>query len=30
MKQVELLIYLLIFVFTVFLVIKYWKIGRKD
>jgi hypothetical protein len=29
MKQVELLIYVLIFVFVLFLIVKYWKTGRK-
>jgi hypothetical protein len=29
MKQVELLIYILIFVAVIFLVIKYWKTGRR-
>lgn len=28
MKQIELLIYILIFVFVLFLVVKYWKTGR--
>jgi hypothetical protein len=29
MKQVELLIYVLIVVFVLFLMVKYWKTGRK-
>lgn len=29
MKQIELLIYILIAVFVLFLVVKYWKTGRK-
>ena len=29
MKQIELLIYIVIFLFTLFLVIKYWKTGNK-
>lgn len=30
MERTELLIYLLIIVAVVFLVIRYWKTGRKD
>lgn len=30
MERVELLIYIVIFVFAVFLVIKYWQTGKKD
>jgi hypothetical protein len=30
MYQVKLLIYLLILVFAVFLIVKYWKTGRND
>lgn len=30
MKQIELLIYILIFVFVLFLVVKYWKTGRRE
>jgi hypothetical protein len=30
MKQIELLIYILFFVFMLLLVLKYWKTGRKD
>jgi hypothetical protein len=30
MKQIELLIYLIILVFIVTLVLKYWKTGRKS
>jgi len=29
MKQIELLIYILIFVAVLFLIVKYWKTGRK-
>ena len=29
MKQIELLIYILIFVAVIYLVIKYWKTGRN-
>jgi hypothetical protein len=29
MKQIELLIYVLIVVFVLFLMVKYWKTGRK-
>ncbi len=29
MKQIELLIYILILVFMLFLVVRYWKTGRK-
>lgn len=30
MKQIELLIYILILVFVLFLVVKYWKTGRRE
>jgi hypothetical protein len=30
MKQIELLIYVLIVVFVLFLMVKYWKTGRKE
>ncbi len=30
MERVELLIYVVIFFSVVFLVMKYWKIGKKD
>lgn len=30
MKQIELLIYILIFVFVLFLVVKYWKTGKRE
>jgi hypothetical protein len=30
MQQIELLIYVIILVFVLFLIIKYWKTGRKD
>ncbi len=30
MEHIKFLIYLLIFVAVIFLVIKYWKTGRKD
>lgn len=30
MKQIELLIYIVILVFVVFLIVKYWKTGRKS
>jgi hypothetical protein len=29
MKQIELLIYILIFVAVLLLVVRYWKTGRK-
>jgi hypothetical protein len=29
MKQIELLIYILILVAVLFLIVKYWKTGRK-
>lgn len=30
MEQTELLIYIIILLAVLFLVFKYWKIGRKD
>jgi len=30
MEQIELLIYIVIVVFVVFLVVKYWKIGKRN
>jgi hypothetical protein len=30
MKQIELFIYLLILIFVIFLIVKYWKTGRRD
>ncbi len=30
MKQIELLIYIIIFVFMLLLIAKYWKTGRKS
>lgn len=30
MERIELLIYIVIVVVVVFLVLRYWKIGRKD
>lgn len=30
MKQIELLIYILILVAVLFLIVKYWKTGRKS
>ncbi len=30
MNKTELLIYLIILVFVVFLVVKYWKTGREN
>lgn len=30
MERVKLLIYLIIFVFVVWLIVKHWRTGRKD
>ena len=30
MEQIELFIYFILFLAVLFLVVKYWKIGRKD
>jgi hypothetical protein len=30
MERTEILIYLLIILATVFLIVRYWKTGRKD
>jgi uncharacterized membrane protein len=30
MERVELLIYIVILIFAVFLVVKYWQTGKKD
>lgn len=30
MKQIELLIYIIFFIFMVLLVVKYWKTGRDS